>query len=172
MKKLVCVLILGLFCSLSLADVVIGPEDINLTDREVKQLLTAKKQQTVSLERSGNTALRIELWFESKRHLAETPTQNTRIDNAILVARFLLQKEQKLNFDNPPTARIIKQETIDDAVRVAQVQVAGATKKHSDLVAAGADQADIDAAQVEVNDTTTILIAAQAVTVEDFIITP
>lgn len=176
-KQDVLMVILLMLCSVFWgyklsADVIVGDENINLTDQEVKKLLNSGKQQIREVENSGIAALKIEAWLELRRPLANDQTEHNRIDNAILVVRILLQREQKLAFDNPPTARGVKQTTIDNEIVAAQDEVNRITLKRDTLIANNADQAEIDVVNLELADANTILETKQAVTVEDFIITP
>ena len=171
-KTFIIVLVIVTLAGLTLADVIIGPENIDLTDREIKQMFSAIKLQARAQEASSTTALKIEAWLETGRAFAQSQGDHDKIDQAILVTRIIRRRQEKAIADAPITARLIKQATIDTEVIAKQRVVDNKTEIRDNLVASGAPQEEIDIANIILAEAETQLTTAQAVTVEDFIITP
>jgi len=148
--------------------------DVTLTAEEAEDLYTQTKQHSNKERGNSQAVTQITTWIENAKPLTNGPEELAVIDQFINVVRQLGIRRQEINWAGQPTPRTTKQKFIDRAVADAQIVVDNAQITLEVLTEPGDEgtQEEIDIATAELTAATTALTAAQAATLDDFVVTP
>lgn len=172
MKKLFIITLTLTVMSLTYADLVL--EGVTLTDSEAKTLYNSVTTHAKKERREATNVDNIINWLEESKALANPakPGELTAINNAINVVQVIGKRGAAQRWLNKPTARVIKQNSLDLTTLLAQEDVDQKTAFRDSLIADQANQSEIDTANTELTTAETALADAQALTINDFIVTP
>ena len=141
--------------------------DVTLTAEEAEDLYTQTKQHSNKERGNSQAVTQITTWIENAKPLTNGPEELAVIDQFINVVRQLGIRRQETNWAGQPTPRTTKQKFIDRAVADAQITLEVLTEPGDE-----GTQEEIDIATAELTAATTALTAAQAATLDDFVVTP